>query len=180
MTTKDLVDPSFCKSLLGTLEEKQINGSNIVLEVSENTSPDLLLAAKRTLSLLRNYNIKIALDDFGTEYSTMLFLNELPVDIVKIDKSFVQETPSSRRARSLLKFGVNISHDLGCEVVAEGIETQEQLDCVKDSGADIGQGFLFSAPFINFKKKMTPFIELCEFASFPIESLQKAYCWRCS
>jgi EAL domain-containing protein (putative c-di-GMP-specific phosphodiesterase class I) len=177
MTTQDLVDPNFCKSFLNILLKKKINGSNIVLEVGENTNPDLLPKAKKTLSLLRSYNVKIALDDFGSEYSSLTFLNELPVDVVKIDKSFIQETPSNRRLRALLKFGVEISHDLGCRVVVEGIETQEQLDCAKNAGADGGQGFLFTAPFRNLKKKIAPFIELCEFSFFPIDAMQQKVCY---
>jgi EAL domain-containing protein (putative c-di-GMP-specific phosphodiesterase class I) len=173
MTEKDIVDKNFCRSFLNVLEKKCIDGSNIVLEVSENTHPDNLDSAKQVLSSLRNYNIKIALDDFGTEYSSMLFLKELPVDIVKIDKKFVQEAPWSKKSQALLNFCTQVFHDIGCEVVAEGIETQDQLDCVKNANVDVGQGFLFTAPFGNRQEPITPFIELCEFASLPIESISK-------
>jgi EAL domain-containing protein (putative c-di-GMP-specific phosphodiesterase class I) len=145
--------------------------------VSESTHPDSLSSAKKVLSLLRYHNVKVALDDFGTEYASLSFLKELPVDIVKIDKKFTQEAPSSKKSRALLKFCAQISHDIGCQVVAEGIETQDQLDCVKESGADIGQGFLFTAPFRNLMKKITPFVDFGEFASFPIDVAHKAcYC----
>jgi EAL domain-containing protein (putative c-di-GMP-specific phosphodiesterase class I) len=164
MTEKDVVDPDFCRLFCDILEKKQIDGSNIVLEVSENTSPESLSTAKLTLSLLRRHNIKVALDDFGTRYSSLSFLNELPVDIVKIDKKFIQEAPSNRKSRALLKFCADVSHDFRCEVVAEGIETNDQLSCAKDAGVDLGQGFLFSAPF-HFRKRTTPFIELGEYAS---------------
>jgi EAL domain-containing protein (putative c-di-GMP-specific phosphodiesterase class I) len=164
MTEKDIVDPNFCKCFCNILEEKQIDGSNITLEVNENTPPECLSEAKKTLSLLRRHNIRVALDDFGTEYSSLSFLNELPIDVVKIDKKFTQEAPTNRKSRALLKFCTDVSHDFGCEVVAEGIETQDQLNCVKDMGVDIGQGFLFTAP-LRFKKKTTPFIELWEYAA---------------
>jgi EAL domain-containing protein (putative c-di-GMP-specific phosphodiesterase class I) len=164
MTEKDVVDTNFCRLFCDILEEKQIDGSNIVLEVSENTSPECLSTAKRTLSLLRSHNVKVALDDFGTKYSSLSFLNELPVDIVKIDKNFIQDAPSNRKSRALLKFCTDVSHDFGCEVVAEGIETKDQLACAKDACIDLGQGFLFSA-HLHFKKKTTPFIELEEYAS---------------
>jgi EAL domain-containing protein (putative c-di-GMP-specific phosphodiesterase class I) len=177
MTVQDVIDPNFCVSFLKVLEKEQIDGSNIVLEVSENTSPGSLCMAKRTLGLLRNYNVRIALDDFGTEYSSLSFLHELPIDIVKIDKKFVQQAPTDKKARTLMRHCVNISHDLGCEVVAEGIESQDHLDCVKDCGADIGQGFLFAASFRNLQKKFKPLIDLCEFPSFPFEKMPKAvYC----
>ncbi|MDR0968127.1 MAG: EAL domain-containing protein, partial [Holosporaceae bacterium] len=177
MTTQDIVDPNFYKSVLDILDKNCVDGSSIVLEVNESTNPNLLSVAKKTLGLLRRHNIKIALDDFGSEYSSLSFLNELPVDIIKMDKSFTQEAPSNRRLRSLLKFGTEVSHDLGCIVVAEGIETQEQLDCVKNAGVDIGQGFLFTAPFRNFRKKIAPFVELCEFAFFPINGGRQKACY---
>ena len=164
MTGKDVVDPNFCKLFCDILTKRQIDGSNIVLEVSENTSPECLSIAKQTLSLLRLHNIKVALDDFGTKYSSLSFLNELPVDIVKIDKKFIQEAPSNRKSRALLKFCGDVSHDFGCEVVAEGIETRDQLTCARDAGVDLGQGFLFSALF-HFGKKIAPFIELVEYVS---------------
>jgi two-component system CheB/CheR fusion protein len=172
MTEKDIVDPSFCRCFCDILEEKQIDGSNIILEVSENTPPECLPDAKKTLSLLRRHNVRVALDDFGTEYSSMSFLNELPIDVVKIDKKFTQEAPTNRKSRALVKFCTDVSHDFECEVVAEGIETPDQLDCVKDMGVDIGQGFLFTVPF-RFRKKTTPFIELWEYADLSMRSAQK-------
>ncbi|MDR2724231.1 MAG: EAL domain-containing protein [Holosporaceae bacterium] len=164
MTVKDIVDTDFCGLFCDILIKNQIDGSNIVLEVSENTPPECLSIAKRTLSLLRLHNVKIALDDFGTNYSSLSFLNELPVDIVKVDKKFIQEAPSNRKSRALLKFCTDVSHDFGCEVVAEGIETQDQLDCGKDAGVDLGQGFFFSVP-LHFRKKTASHIELEEYAS---------------
>ncbi|MDR2107251.1 MAG: EAL domain-containing protein [Holosporaceae bacterium] len=177
MTAKDIVSKNFCRSFLKILEKNHINGSNIVLEVNENTHPDALPSAKCVLSLLRSHGIKIALDDFGTEYSGLAFLKELPVDIVKIDKKFTQETPSSKKSRALLKFCTRLSHEIGCSVVAEGIETMDQLECVRDSGADMGQGFLFAASCKKFvKKNVTQFIDLCEFASSLSDIVPTACC----
>ncbi|MDR0555697.1 MAG: EAL domain-containing protein [Holosporaceae bacterium] len=172
MTVNDIVNPDFCESFVDVLNEKQMDGSEVVLEVSESTPPDYLSQAQRTLSLLRRYDIKIALDDFGTEYANLSFLKELPVDVVKIDKKFVQEAPSNKRSRSLLQSCAKICHDIGCEVIVEGIETQEHLDCAKNCGADVGQGFLFSSPFRALTSE--PFIELYEFAAFSVGEIQKA------
>jgi EAL domain-containing protein (putative c-di-GMP-specific phosphodiesterase class I) len=172
MTVQDVVNPNFYTSFVKILEREQIDGSNVVLEVSESTHPDSLSVAKKTLCLLRRHNIKIALDDFGTEYSSLSFLNDLPIDIVKIDKKFVQDAPTNRKARALLQFCVNVSHDLGCEVVAEGIESQDHLECAKNCGIDIGQGFLFSASFWTLSKNFTPFVELDELPLFPYEKAE--------
>ncbi|MDR1551366.1 MAG: EAL domain-containing protein [Holosporaceae bacterium] len=173
MTVNDIVNPGFCRIFTKVLERWGVRGSNVVLEVSEKTHPDYLPLAQRTLSLLRRHDIKIALDDFGTEYSSLSFLKELPLDIVKIDKRFVQEAPSSKKSRALLRSCACICHDVRCDVIAEGIETEEQLDCVKNSGADIGQGFLFSATIHNFRRN--PFIPLRDFSSLDMMYTKKAH-----
>jgi EAL domain-containing protein (putative c-di-GMP-specific phosphodiesterase class I) len=167
MTIDDAVNENFCENFLKTIDELGIDGSKIVLELSEKTSSEMMVRAKKSLSLLRMYNVKIALDDFGTHYSTLDFICELPLDIVKIDKKFVQNAPYSKKNRALMKFCVDISHSLRCKVVAEGIETEDQLRCAKETGVDIGQGFLFSAPSRHMQQiKESPFISLEDFAIF--------------
>ncbi|MDR1375535.1 MAG: EAL domain-containing protein [Holosporaceae bacterium] len=165
MTAQDVLDDEFCANFFRVLDEMHIDGGNIVLEVSESTPPHALAQAKKNLNILRNRHVKIALDDFGTKYSGLAFMSELPLDIVKIDKSFVQMAPSDKKTRTLLRFISQVSHEIGCEVVAEGIETLEQLDCAKESGADIGQGFLFTASASNFEQQAASFISLGEFAN---------------
>ena len=156
MTEDDAIDPTFAKTFINTMYEVNAQGKNIVLEVSENTNPDFIEQAKQNLNTLRDHGIQIALDDFGTKYSTLTFMSEFPIDIVKIDQRFVEMAPFSEKARTLLKFVVQVSHDLGCKVVAEGIKNSAALKCVIDVGADVGQGFLFSTE----KKKFSPFVYL--------------------
>ena len=168
LTINDVSDKNFCHLLLNMSEEKEIDPSKIVLEINESTHPDILTAAKKNISLLHHHNVKIALDDFGTEYSSLFCISEFPVDIVKIDKKFIKETPSNLKLRKLLKHCVEISHDFGCKVVAEGIENKNQLECVMNSDADIGQGFLFSAPSNG---NFSPFINLTDFGSFLAEPI---------
>jgi len=166
LTVTDVTDANFCASFMKVVDKENIDASNIVLEVSENTNPDSISQARDVLKALHDRGVKIALDDFGTEYSGLFFLKELPVDVVKIDKKFIQEAPLSRKTLETLRSYVKISKSAGCDIVAEGIETLDQLDLVKNAGIDIGQGFLFSAPVK--KKKLTPFIHLRECLScFP-------------
>ena len=172
MTPKDAIDPDFAKNFLGALDKMKISKRNIVLEVSESTNPKFIERTKKNLNLLRSYGIKIALDDFGTQYSTLNFLHEFPVDIVKIDQKFVQMAPSCQRARSITKFIVQISHDLGCKVIAEGIETNASLNYVIEAGADVGQGFIFS----TIEQKPAPFVSFCELLSGLIKVPLKACC----
>jgi EAL domain-containing protein (putative c-di-GMP-specific phosphodiesterase class I) len=163
MTVDDAVNKDFGKSFLRRINKLGIDGSRIVLELNENTNPDMLKYTKQSLSLLRAHGVKIALDDFGTQYSTLEFLSEVPLDIVKIDKKFVQNAPYSRKSRSMLNFCVDVCHDIECKVVAEGIETEDHLECVLDAGVDIGQGFFFPAPSIGAHGKGTPFVMLDDF-----------------
>ncbi|MDR0677107.1 MAG: EAL domain-containing protein [Holosporaceae bacterium] len=166
MTAKDAASENFAELFLDILNGSNINGKRIVLEVSEYTHPEHISKVKRNLSLLRSHGIKIALDDFGTQYSGLSFLKDLPVDIVKIDQNFVQEAPSSKKTRTLLTLCTKIFHDFDCRVVAEGIETIDQLECVKNASIDIGQGFLFTVLPKHPGQKSNPFIYAYEIAIY--------------
>jgi EAL domain-containing protein (putative c-di-GMP-specific phosphodiesterase class I) len=100
------------------------------------------------LARLREIGVKIAIDDFGTGYSSLSYLRRLPIDILKIDRSFVSElgTSSLQQARSLVRSIVGLGHDLCLTVVAEGIETQNELDDVRAARCDLGQGFFLGEP----------------------------------
>lgn len=173
MTPNDAIDPNFAKDFLCALDKMKISRKKIVLEVSESTNPKFIDVTKHNLNILCNHGVKIALDDFGTQYSSLNFLHEFPVDIVKIDQKFVQMAPLNKKARSIMKFAVQVSHDLGCKVIAEGIETNESLKQVIKAGADIGQGFIFSTA----KKKPTPFVSFYELLSGLIKvPLKTCYC----
>jgi EAL domain-containing protein (putative c-di-GMP-specific phosphodiesterase class I) len=100
------------------------------------------------LARLREIGVKIAIDDFGTGYSSLSYLRRLPIDVLKIDRSFVSElnTSSIQQARSLVRSIVGLGHDLCLTVVAEGIETQSELDDVRAARCDLGQGFFLGEP----------------------------------
>ena len=173
MTPRDAINPNFAKNFLLTLNKKRIPGNHIILELSESTNPEFMDITKENLNMLHDCGIKIALDDFGVEYSTLNFLQEFPIDIVKIDQKFVQKAPKCKRALSILKSVVKMSHDLGCSVVAEGIETNESLNCALEAGADIGQGFIFSA----LEQKASPFVSFKEIlAGLVKKPLKACYC----
>lgn len=159
MSVNDAKNSKFADEFIEVMQRVGISGDKIVLEVSESTNPACVSQAKKMLSRLRNYGIRIALDDFGMSYSSLNFLKEFPVDIVKIDQQFIQAAPYSKKARTLMKFAIDLSHELDCLVVAEGIETEESYQCAVDAGADICQGFFF-ADFAGYPSR---FIQLSEF-----------------
>ncbi|MDR2794628.1 MAG: EAL domain-containing protein [Holosporaceae bacterium] len=164
MTLEDAANKKFCNEFLKTMNDFKIDGRRIVLELNESTHPESMPQAKKSFDLLHTHGVKIALDDFGTQYSSMEYMKELPVDIIKMDKKFVQSAPYNRKSRSMLKFCIALAHDIGCKVVVEGIENSDHLNCARDAMADIGQGFLFLAsPSFPTEVRLEPFIQLRDF-----------------
>ncbi|MDT0632839.1 EAL domain-containing protein [Rubrivirga sp. S365] len=118
---------------------------HVVLELTERALVDAD-AAREALAAIRAHGLQLCVDDFGSGYSSLGLLHTLPVDGLKIDRSFVTGLGTSRAARSLVRAVVQIADDLGLRVVAEGIETADQLAALRDLGCPLGQGYLFSRP----------------------------------
>jgi EAL domain-containing protein (putative c-di-GMP-specific phosphodiesterase class I) len=102
-------------------------------------------AGIRALRELRDLGVRLVLDDFGTGYSSLSYLKHLPLDMIKVDRSFVAGLDGSAD-RSIVDAVIALAHGLGIGVVAEGIETASQLDRLRELGCDLGQGYLFSRP----------------------------------
>jgi len=137
--------------LAALLLKHHISPARIVIEITEAVlmldNPDVHAVLKQ----LSEFGCRIALDDFGTGYSSLSYLNRFPVDIVKVDQSFTRSLTTGtadvrRKSRMLIKGIRTISHQMGCTVVAEGIETKEQWALLRKLGLDYGQGYLFSRP----------------------------------
>jgi len=128
------------------LSKYQVDYSNIVIEITETASISGIELVIGRLDRLKIRGIKIALDDFGTGYSSLNYLKKFPIDIVKLDKSFVNSITDNGVDRALVKNIVALAHDLEFEVVAEGIETKEQLEYLRTYCCEIGQGYLLSRP----------------------------------
>ncbi|HEY0613673.1 MAG TPA: EAL domain-containing protein, partial [Candidatus Elarobacter sp.] len=103
-------------------------------------------ATVRTLQQLKRLGVKLAIDDFGTGYSSLAQLKQLPVDVVKLDRSFVAGLPGDVRDREIVGAVLRIGRNLGFDVVAEGIETAEQERALRDAGCRYGQGFYLGRP----------------------------------
>jgi diguanylate cyclase (GGDEF)-like protein/PAS domain S-box-containing protein len=124
------------------------DASGLTLELTESVAmrePERLL---QVLSELEGIGVKLAIDDFGTGYSSLSYLHRFPVDVLKIDKSFVDDVADddNGHARTLIRTIVNIATSLGLQTVAEGIETEAQRDALRALGCDFGQGWLFGRP----------------------------------
>lgn len=144
-------DAALPNRIAALLLDSGVTPSRIVIEITEAV---LMLdnpVIRQTLDALTALGCRIALDDFGTGYSSLSYLNRFPVDIVKVDQSFVRSLGSQQqiigaKSRTLIEGIRMISHQMGCVVIAEGIETEEERQALDDMGVDLGQGYLFSEP----------------------------------
>ncbi|HEY8426899.1 MAG TPA: bifunctional diguanylate cyclase/phosphodiesterase [Sandaracinaceae bacterium] len=142
--------PDFVGTVARTLESARLEPRHLELEVTETSLMDDVDAAAERLAALRRLGVRVSVDDFGTGYSSLAYLQRLPVDVLKIDRSFVKDLdapgPAREHARALAQAITGLGHHLGLRVLAEGVETREQLDALEALGCDEVQGFLFSRP----------------------------------
>ena len=145
----DLMDPQLPDSISRMLEWFHIRADRLVLEVTESSLTQDPALAKRSLERLRTLGIKISIDDFGVGYSSMSQLLELPVDELKIDKSFVLALDTDSRAISLIRSMIEMARALGLTIVAEGIESSQAYDALSIVGADVIQGNFVAFPLTS-------------------------------
>lgn len=128
------------------LERSGLDPTWLILEMTETTLMRDSGESALRLTALKDLGIRLAIDDFGTGYSSMAYLQQFPVDILKIDRTFIPETSTDKASTALVHALVELGNALGLKTVAEGIETIEQLVQLKHEGCDAGQGFYFSRP----------------------------------
>jgi diguanylate cyclase (GGDEF)-like protein/PAS domain S-box-containing protein len=126
------------------LESTGLPGSRLKLEITESTIVQNLEAAGRVLQRLKGLGVQVAIDDFGTGFSSLSYLDRLPIDAVKIDRSFVRSITADRSA--IVRATIALAHNLNLHVVAEGIDTEEQAVQLSGFGCEYGQGYLYGAP----------------------------------
>ena len=140
----ELHQPGFAERFLAESRRQGVDPRHVVVEVTESMLIEQPHTARRELQRLRDAGVRVYLDDFGTGFSSMSWLAELPVDAVKIDQSFIRPIARDRRQAQLTRRMVELCHDLGLKVVAEGIEQPEQRELLLEMGCEMGQGHLFS------------------------------------
>jgi diguanylate cyclase (GGDEF)-like protein len=136
----------FAKSVEDCLARHGVAASSLELELTESFLINAAGVTQEQLGALRNIGVKLSIDDFGTGYSSLSYLHRLPVDAIKLDKSFVQSIDTDPLAHRLVHAMVDVGTGLGLSVVAEGVETEGQRDALLAAGCSLMQGFLFSRP----------------------------------
>jgi len=138
-----LADPNFAEFVIAAVQRNQVDARNLVLEVTEGTLVQDSLALEQ-LKQLNDYGIHIALDDFGTGFNNLGQIHNLPVDLVKIDRSFLNIDHITPKNVALIKDILAIAASINASVVVEGIETEQVADVLSDLGCRMAQGYLFS------------------------------------
>ncbi|QKW34665.1 EAL domain-containing protein [Actinomadura sp. NAK00032] len=145
-TARQIAAPRFTETVAAVLEETGLAPSALTLEVREEVLVEDAGQNVARLSELRDLGVRLAIDDFGTGYASLAYLGQLPVDIIKIDPSFVAGLGRDETLTLLTRTIVRLGSDLGLTVVAEGIERPEQLELLREMGCPRGQGFLVARP----------------------------------
>lgn len=138
--------PEIVEQVVSALSQSGLDPGMLLLEITESLMVEDVEGVRVTLDRLREIGVHVAVDDFGTGYSSLASLRQLPVEIVKIDRMFVSGVGSNAQDFVMLAGMVELAHRLGLEVVAEGVETEDELDRLRDMGCDLAQGYLFSMP----------------------------------
>ncbi|MGH8980134.1 MAG: putative bifunctional diguanylate cyclase/phosphodiesterase [Acidimicrobiales bacterium] len=145
VSARQLDDREFVRRVSRILERTGMPPASVMLELTESMLLSEDADHEATLSVLKDLGVHLAIDDFGTGYSSLAYLRRLPVDQLKVDRAFVKDVADHGDTR-IMEAVVRLAHDLGLEVVAEGVETSDELDVVKELGCDIVQGFLLGRP----------------------------------
>lgn len=146
LSRADVFDPALVDRLIRLIEENHLDYKDIKLEVTESAYTDKASTVLETIHRLRELGFEIEMDDFGSGYSSLNMLSDMPIDVLKMDMKFVRNIETSDTDMRLVKLILDIARYLGVKVVAEGVETEGQLRLLKDVGCDLIQGFYFSRP----------------------------------
>ena len=146
VSPQQLVRSGFVDEVREVLQSTGLAPDRLVLEVTETALLDDLAAATTTLTTLRRVGVRIAIDDFGTGYSSLSYLSQLPVDILEVDKSFIDKVTTEEHARSATLAILDMSHTMRLQTVAEGVETAEQAQWLTEMKCGRAQGFLWPRP----------------------------------
>lgn len=145
ISIRQFYQPNFVSMVAKVIKETNINPSNLTIEITESMTMDVEVATM-ILYKLKSLGVNISIDDFGTGYSSLSYLKKFPIDHLKIDKSFIRDIAKSKNDENIATTILIMAHNLGLNVIAEGVETNEQLEILKQHRCNAAQGYLFSKP----------------------------------
>ena len=146
VSPRQLVAEDFVETVHRCINEAGIQSGQIEIEITENVFIESLEKSTRKLAELSSFGVRLSLDDFGTGFSSLTYLRNLPVSTLKVDKTFIDKISEDRVQEGFIRSIIDMAHVLGLNVVAEGVETELQLAKLAEFGCDYVQGYLFSRP----------------------------------
>jgi diguanylate cyclase (GGDEF)-like protein len=146
LSARQFFQPDLIKVIAQTLEQTQLDPKYLELEITETTAVKSMDFTQALLHQLQETGVHIAMDDFGTGYSSLNYLKQLPLNTLKIDRSFICDLKYNSKDLKIVDSVISLGQGLGLKVVAEGVETQQQVDILRNLNCDIVQGYLFSRP----------------------------------
>ena len=149
LSSRQFRDPNLLEMIQAIFDRTGFNPLNLELEITESLLMDDMEHAISVLKQLKDIGISISIDDFGTGYSSLSYLKRLPIDSLKVDRSFITDIPGDKDDIAITAAVIAMAHKLRLKVVAEGVETQAQWDFLKKNHCDTGQGYLFGKPMLS-------------------------------
>jgi EAL domain-containing protein (putative c-di-GMP-specific phosphodiesterase class I) len=146
LSASQLEDDNIVETIIAILDENEIPPSKLEIEITENILMKDIENGINKLNRLSRHGIKIAIDDFGTGYSSLNYLKKLPIDTIKIDRSFIHDMESNEEDSSIIRAIIAMAKGLNLNIISEGVETREQLERLREWRCKNMQGFLFSRP----------------------------------
>lgn len=146
VSVRHLMKNNFISEIRSELEKNNVPAELIEIEITESVMIESVDKALSRIDELKEMGIKIAIDDFGTGYSSLSYLNKFPADLLKIDKSFIDEMNKDESSKQYVATFIKIGHLMGFDVISEGVEEEEQVETLRESGCDFIQGFVWGRP----------------------------------
>jgi EAL domain-containing protein (putative c-di-GMP-specific phosphodiesterase class I) len=146
LSAQQFLNMELSKNIIDTVDGQKLDPATIGFEITESSFMEDRDVANTTLLTLKGHDFPLYLDDFGTGYSSLSYLLSFPVNVLKIDKSFVEWMHIDEQSSEIVKSVTALAHNMKMRVVAEGIESKEHCVMAKDFGCDYGQGYFFSRP----------------------------------
>ncbi|MGR9052770.1 MAG: EAL domain-containing protein [Gammaproteobacteria bacterium] len=165
VSSKQFRQTDFIERVAHALTAHRLSASRLRIELTEGVVIDNIADTVKKMRALKELGVRISIDDFGTGYSSLTYLKRLPLDELKIDQSFVRDIASDYNDAVIIETIINMAHNLGLDVIAEGVETEEQKNYLSEKGCPVFQGYYFSRPLpaSDFKKRMGRFVKSAPF-----------------
>lgn len=161
VSAKNITNPKFVEHLSEIMHELNFSPKNLEIEITEYCLVDSIDTTIKNIRRLRNIGVQIALDDFGTGYTSLNYLSKMPINLLKVDKSLIDDVERNEKSRSFVQAIIAMGHLMGCHVISEGVENENQIKLLDHYDCDFIQGYVWGKPLDYYVAKQLVFSSLC-------------------